>query len=295
MWFPLIKWRGIVFRLHPLFVLVMIASIVTGRFSEIITLFVIVLWHELGHLVAALRYGWTVREVKLLPFGGVVEVEEAGTLPVREEIGVAIAGPIQNAILAAIGFGLGQAGLIDRDWSDDFVRANVLIGLFNLLPVLPLDGGRMLQAWISLQVPFHRTLMWSAKISLVFSGLIVVASLYPLLNGGLLHLNLLAVGLFLCASNWTYFRNVPFVFLRFLVHRSERSERHINRGTISHPIVIADNRPLSHILRLFMKEQYHLVYVMKQGKIAKVVPEKTIIDGFLGRLTSSNADLRFFM
>jgi stage IV sporulation protein FB len=281
--------------LHPLFVLIMIASIVTGRFTELVTLFFIVIWHELGHLVTALRFGWTVREVKLLPFGGVVEVEEAGMLPVREEMWVAIAGPIQNAILAAISYGLGQAGWIDTGWSDDFVRANVLIGLFNLLPVLPLDGGRMLQAWISLQVPFHRTLMWSAKISLVFSVLIVVVSIYPLLTGGLLHLNLLTVGLFLCASNWTYFRNVPFVFLRFLVHRTESSEKHIDRGTLSRPIVIADNRPLSHIIRLFMKEEYHLVYVMKRGKITKVVPEKTIIDGFLGRLTSGNADLRFFM
>ncbi|WP_239615208.1 M50 family metallopeptidase [Cohnella mopanensis] len=291
----MIKWRGIQFRLHPLFVLVMIASIATGQFAELVTLFVIVLWHEFGHLVAALRFGWTVREVKLLPFGGVVEVEDAGTLPVREEVWVAIAGPVQNVILAAIGYSLGHIGWIDRGWADDFVRANVLIGLFNLLPVLPLDGGRILQAWISLQVPFHRTLMWSAKISLAFSGLIVVASLYPLVNGGLLQLNLLAVGLFLCASNWIYFRNVPFVFLRFLVHRSERAEKHIDRGKLSQPIVIAENRPLTSIIKLFMKEQYHLIYVMKRGKVAKVVPEKAIIDGFLGHLTSGNADMKFFM
>ncbi|BBI32539.1 M50 family metallopeptidase [Cohnella abietis] len=291
----MIKWRSIQFRFHPLFVLVMIASIATGRFAELVTLFAIVLWHELGHLAAALRFGWTVKEIKLLPFGGVLEVEEAGTLPAMEEIWVAIAGPAQNVILAVIGYLLGQAGWIDQGWAGDFVRANVLIGLFNLLPVLPLDGGRMLQAWISIQVPYHRTLMWSAKISLLFSGLIVVFSLYPLWYGGLIHLNLLAVGLFLCATNWTYLRNVPFVFLRFLVHRSERSEKQFDRGVLSRPIVIAENRPLSHIMKLFMKEQYHLVYVMKRGKIAKVVPEKTIIDGILGRLTTGNADMKFFM
>ncbi|KIL36414.1 Zn-dependent protease [Cohnella kolymensis] len=291
----MIKWRGIVFRLHPLFVLVMLASVATGRFLELATLFVIVLWHEFGHMAAALRFGWTVREVKLLPFGGVMEVEEAGTLPVREEVWVAIAGPLQNAVLALAGWLLGLAGWVDIGWSDDFVRANVLIGLFNLLPVLPLDGGRILQAWISLHVPYHRTLLWTARISLVFSGLIVAAAVYPVLNGGLLQLNLLAVGIFLCYSNWYYMRNVPFVFLRFLVHRSERSEHRMNEGTLSRPIVITDDRPLFNIIRLFMKEQYHLVYVMKRGKIAKVVPEKTIIDGFLGRLTAGNANFRFFM
>lgn len=295
MWSLLIRIGGIAFRLHPLFVLVMIASVATGRFMELAMLFTIVLWHELGHLLAALRFGWTVREVKLLPFGGVVEVEEAGTLPVREEIWVALAGPLQNAILAAAGWGIGQAGWADPGWAAAFVQANVVIGAFNLLPVLPLDGGRMLQAWISLQAPYHRTLLWSARISLAFSACIVFASLYPLQNGGLVHLNLLAVGLFLCASNWTYLRNVPFVFLRFLVHRNERSDSRMERGTLSRPIVIAEDRPLVHIIRLFMKEQYHLVYVMRRGKIAQVVPEKTIIEGFLGRLTSGNADLRFFM
>ncbi|MFC5469445.1 M50 family metallopeptidase [Cohnella suwonensis] len=290
----MIKWRGIAFRLHPLFMLVMLASVVTGRFAELLTLFAIVFWHELGHLAAALRYGWRIKEVKLLPFGGVLEVEEAGSLPVKEEIMVALAGPAQNALLAGIAYALGLAGWVDLAWSDEFVRTNALIGLFNFMPVLPLDGGKILQSLLSLRAPFHRTLLWSAKISLLFSAVVVAASLAPLLRGGLLQLNLLAVGIFLFASNWTYWRNVPFVFLRFLVHRSESGLRYIDEGKLSRPIVISDNRPLSSILRLFMKEQYHLVYVMKRGKIANVVPEKTIIDGFLGGLAPGNAELKLF-
>ena len=72
------------------------ASIVTGYFVELITLFAIVFVHELGHVAAARGFGWNVLEVKLLPFGGVAEVEEAGSLPSKEEAIVAIAGPLQN-------------------------------------------------------------------------------------------------------------------------------------------------------------------------------------------------------
>lgn len=255
-------------------------------------LFVIVLWHELGHLVTALRFGWTVQEVKLLPFGGVVEVEEAGTLPAREELWVAIAGPLQNGLLAALGWLLAQFSWIDTSFAHEFVLANVTIGLFNLLPILPLDGGRILQAWVGLGVPYYRTLLWSARISLLWSGLIVIAAFYPLLHGGLLELNWLAIGLFLCVSNWTYMRNIPYVFLRFLVRRIERTERQVAEGLLSRPIVIAADRPLSSILRLLMKEQYHLIYVMKRGRIAKVVPENAIVERFL---MSRNADLQFFM
>jgi stage IV sporulation protein FB len=291
----LIKWRGVSFKVHPLFVLLMLASIATGHFLETAALFAIVLFHELGHLAMALRYGWKVKEVKLLPFGGVMEAEGAGTIPAREEAIVAIAGPLQNAVLAGGAWLAGQAGLIDPSWAEDFIRANAAIAFFNLVPVLPLDGGRIAQAWISLRLPYHKTLVWSARTSLALSGAVVLLSVFPLFLGGLLQLNLLLVGLFLCASNWSYLRNVPFVFLRFLVHRARRSESEIDGGTLAQPIVVAEHRPLSSVIHLLMKERYHLVYVMNRGKIVRVVPEGIMIDGFIGTLTNGHADSRFFM
>lgn len=291
----MIKIGGIGFRFHPLFVLLMLLSVMTGRLAEMTALFFIVLLHELAHLRTALRFGWKIREVKLLPFGGVVETEEAGSVPVREEALVALAGPAYNLLLSLAAWGLGQTGLIDRLWADDFARASALIALFNMLPVLPLDGGRLLQCWLSMRVPYHRALLWSVRISLVFSVLVSLGAIGPLFLGGLIHLNLLAIGLFLVASNWTYMRNLPFVFLRFLVRRSERSGIRIDEGTLAQPIVVARQRQLSHVVRLLMKERYHLIYMMDQGKISRVVPEGQIIDGFLGSLTEGHADFRFFM
>ncbi|MDI4644862.1 M50 family metallopeptidase [Cohnella hashimotonis] len=291
----MIKLGGIVFRFHPLFVLLMLLSVLTGRFQEMIALFFIVLLHELAHLWTALRFNWKVREVKLLPFGGVVETEEAGSVPVREEALVAAAGPAYNALLSLAAWGLGHFGLIDQAWADDFARASGLIAAFNLLPVLPLDGGRLLQCWFCLHFPYHRTLVWSVRISLLFSAAVILGALCPPLYGGLVHLNLLAIGLFLFASNWTYMRNLPFVFLRFLVRRAERSSSRIDSGTLAQPIVVSRHRQLSHVVRLLMKERYHLVYMMDHGKISRVLPEGQVIDGFLGSLTEGNADFRFFM
>lgn len=291
----MIKLGGIVFRFHPLFVLLMLLSVLTGRFQEMIALFFIVLLHELAHLWTALRFGWKVREVKLLPFGGVVETEEAGSVPAREEALVAAAGPAYNALLSLAAWGLGHAGLIDQAWAEDFARASGLIAAFNLLPVLPLDGGKLLQCWFCLHFPYHRTLIWSARISLLFSAAVILGALSPPLYGGLVHLNLLAIGLFLFASNWTYMRNLPFVFLRFLVRRAERASNRIDAGTLAQPIVVSRHRQLSHVVRLLMKERYHLVYMMDHGKISRVVPEGQVIDGFLGSLPEGNADFRFFM
>ncbi|MBB6633925.1 M50 family metallopeptidase [Cohnella thailandensis] len=291
----MIKWRGIAFKLHPLFVLLMLLALAMGEWLGVVTLFGIVLLHELGHLAMALRFGWTIREVKLLPFGGVLEVEEAGTVPAKEEALVAIAGPAQNAWLAVAAYLAGLLGWVDTAWSHDFIKANALILLFNLLPIMPLDGGKLVQAWMSLRIPYHRVLLWSSRLSLFFSAAVVLYSFVPLLQGGVLQMNALAVGLFLCASNWTYRKNVPFVFLRFLVHRARRSEGRIDRGTLAQPIVVAEQRQPSDVVKLLMKERYHLVYVIKQGKVQKVVPEDQLVDRFLHTLTNGHADLRFFM
>lgn len=282
----MIKWRGITFRLHPLFVLLMAVSVLTGQFAELITLFFIVLIHELGHVAAALRFGWRIREVRLLPFGGVAEVEEAGTLPARQEWMVTLAGPLQNAWLAACGWAIGRAGWADPAWTAGFVAANAWIGLFNLLPILPLDGGKLMQTWLSLHLPYHAALRWSVGLSLAGSALMVAAAAAPPLTGGRVQLNLLAIGLFLAVSNWYHWRHIPYVFFRFLVHRSRRSAEKMNAGTIAHPIVLSHHRPLSAVIRLLMKERYHLVYVMKGGRIQRVIPEGAVIEGFLARMRS---------
>ena len=291
----MIKWKGIRFNLHPLFLLVMLASVATGRFAEIAALFAIVLFHELGHLAAALRFGWTVREIKLLPFGGVMEVEDAGAIPVREEALVALAGPLQNVIMAAAAWLCGWAGWTDPLWTEDMVTANALIALFNLLPILPLDGGKMLQAGMSLLFPYHLALRLCVRTSMALSAGVAALSAAPLLFGRPIQLNALAIACFLIFSNWMYGRHIPFLFLRFLLHRARRSEAKIDKGTLAQPIVIGEEKPVAAAIRLLMKEKYHLIYVMSRGKIKQVVPEARLIDGFVGRLTGGHADFRFFM
>ena len=158
------------------------ASIVTGYFVELITLFAIVFVHELGHVAAARGLGWNVLEVKLLPFGGVAEVEEAGSLPSKEEAIVAIAGPLQNLWMGILAWSFGQLGVWNGDWSDYVWRANLMIGLFNLLPILPLDGGKLMQAALSQTLAFHQTLVWGIRISLVLSAIMIGYSIIPMFH-----------------------------------------------------------------------------------------------------------------
>jgi Zn-dependent protease len=114
----------------------------------VVLLWVSVLIHELSHSVVARGFGLPVRRILLYPLGGFSEIEQDPPTPGREFL-MSAAGPAISLVLAAGGYGLLVAthpGGVPKLLIQELVWANILVGLFNLLPGLPLDGGRMLRA-----------------------------------------------------------------------------------------------------------------------------------------------------
>ncbi len=114
----------------------------------VILLYASVLVHELSHCVVARAYKLTVRRILLYPLGGFSEIEQEPPTPAKEFF-VSVVGPLTSLALAACGFGLDFAlhpSGIPRVLLDQLILANLLVGVFNLLPGLPLDGGRILRA-----------------------------------------------------------------------------------------------------------------------------------------------------
>jgi Zn-dependent protease/predicted transcriptional regulator len=115
-------------------------------------LFASVLIHELSHALLARRAGIAVPRIRLFLFGGVSEMASEPHDP-KTELRIAAAGPLTSLALAAIFWGLHRIGL-GAGWPGVaaligyLAVINLLLGLFNLLPGFPLDGGRILRAWL---------------------------------------------------------------------------------------------------------------------------------------------------
>ncbi len=115
-----------------------------------VLLYVSVLVHELAHSVVARMYGLPVRRIVLYVLGGVSEIEREAPTPGRE-FWIAFAGPLFSLLLAACGFGLylfADPFSVVGELLFQLWIANLLVGVFNLLPGLPLDGGRLLRAGV---------------------------------------------------------------------------------------------------------------------------------------------------
>jgi len=116
----------------------------------VVLLYVSVLIHELSHSLVARGYGLPVRRILLYPLGGFSEIEREPPTPGREFL-VSAAGPALSLVLAAAGYGLMHVvppDTIGGTLVSQLRWANLVVGIFNLLPGLPLDGGRMLRAVI---------------------------------------------------------------------------------------------------------------------------------------------------
>jgi len=116
----------------------------------VVLLYASVLVHELSHCVVARAFGLAVRRILLYPLGGFSEIEQEPQTPARE-FAVSVVGPLTSLALAGCGWALDvvfNLGGIPRLLIDQLILANLVVGVFNLLPGLPLDGGRILRAGV---------------------------------------------------------------------------------------------------------------------------------------------------
>ena len=263
--------------MHPLFIVMMGISVLIGQFVELVVLFGIVIIHELGHAAAAKLFGWKVVEIQLFPFGGVAVVEEADTATAAQEVIVALAGPLQNLLMILIAYVLGLLEIWESSWTTYFINANAIIALFNLIPILPLDGGRIAQAWLSKQMSYYYTLVISTWLSLILSGVLLMYCLFQLPDQGI-HLNLFAIAGFLLFSNGYSLRDLHYRFIRFLMRRQKISNLLVQNGCLLQPIVTGKMYRAISLAKLLKRESYHFIYVLDEdGTIRRVIAEQRLI------------------
>ena len=180
---------GIPVRIHATFPLALVAFGIDGYlragWSElfasiglVLVVFVCVVLHELGHSLRAVRYGVVVRDIVLLPVGGMARVERVPEIP-RQEIAIALCGPAVNVVIAALIAFVMWIRQHPFDLNNDFVSGVLVVNLalvfFNLIPAFPMDGGRVLRGVLAMKMPYLDATRAAKNVGLVIAQLFALS------------------------------------------------------------------------------------------------------------------------
>jgi Zn-dependent protease/CBS domain-containing protein len=186
-------------------------GVVFGILSTVL-LFVCVTLHELGHSLVAQRFGIPVKEITLWPFGGIAQLNGRPKTP-RHELLISLAGPAVNVVLALAFFGIGLAWFGTRGLGQELLLvgktpptlttllalmlgSNIVLAVFNLIPALPMDGGRVLRALLAMKMEHGK----ATRIAAFTARCIAVCMFMGAVISGQLMLGVIAVVVFFGAG-----------------------------------------------------------------------------------------------
>lgn len=289
---------GVRLRLHAGFLLLMAGMALTGQTGRAALLFSAVLVHEMGHALAARRLGIATYEIVLMPFGGVAYLDEPELVDPRAEARVSFAGPAANlgvalwlaAACTLFPGALAAAGLEPQAplWTavrrtlERWAWDHVGLGLFNLLPAFPLDGGRLVRAALARRRGFRQATRLVGRVGEVAGGAMVCA-------GGLWYvatgrgLGAMVMGVFLLYAARVERHRAPGTWVRYL-------ERRLAGGGPPDPVtegrvlVARQETAVRDVALRLLPGRFHLVALVDAGgRLVGLTGEREVVEALIER------------
>ena len=225
---------------HYTYILIALGFILTGYFHNLLVFTSIIIIHELGHYTIAKLNKLTVEKIIIYPYGGIVKMNNLINTSINKELFVAISGILFQTIYYILIVFFHSQGLI-RDYIFELFKTyNYSILIFNILPIHPLDGSKILNLLLSKIIPFNIANQLNIIISII--TLITMISInYYEFN----YTTILIIGVIL--DNITkYYKQLKYIFNKFLL------ERHIYKLTYN------KTKKINKLNQMY-KEKYHII------------------------------------
>jgi len=171
-------------------------------------MYLIVFVHELGHVTMALLFKWNIKKINIYPFGGMTIFEESVNKPMIEEFMVFIGGILYQLFLFLIFIYLFDTNSYIYQI---FHSYNITILIFNLLPIIPLDGSKILTILLNYVFPYKKTHLINIYISYIILIFLILISMNDI--------NMLAMSILLLSLLIKEHKNHIYMFNAFLLDR----------------------------------------------------------------------------
>lgn len=203
-------------KISPFLILIIFLSFLSGLFKDVITLFLVIIIHELGHVITSLVYGWKIKRIDITVCGGFITYDEEIDKPFKEEFLISISGFLFQLLLCILSSILNRMGIFSNKLLFMIQKYNLSIFLFNILPIYPLDGSKILNVFFNMFLPYKKALKLTTIISVLG---IVFMFLCFFLNGIKIEYSYIMIVCFVFSKIINLFKDIPYLFNRFLFER----------------------------------------------------------------------------
>ncbi|SES66107.1 M50 family metallopeptidase [Anaerobranca gottschalkii] len=267
---------GINLKLNNLFLVMIICMGLLGMLVDSLLIFLVVIVHEIGHVIVAKKLNYDVESIELLPIGGVAKIYEGDYNKSSDEWFIALSGPINNILFVIV--------LLFIPGSDRLIKYNLTLFMFNLLPAFPLDGGRLLKAKLAKK----RSMVEAKKLASIV-GIIIgltilsMAYFYYYIKADFLYLSIL--GFFLIISAIKEYKSAKFLPIRMGIGKEEKII-----DIVEGKILICSLRvKINEIIKHLETDRGILICIIdEKGEVVDLITDKKVLQVYnkgLGNLT----------
>lgn len=199
-------------KINNLTYFLLFICLLSGLFKNILIIFLIIIVHEFGHIFFIKRFNYEIMSIELYPFGGITNVEKDLNAPINHDLIITLGAFIFQLILILIFFCAFKFNLITEVTYYLFKKYNQAIIIFNLLPIIPLDGHVLFKCLLEKAFTYKK----SAIISVVCS---IIGIIFYLTFNYIYSLNNYLIVTLLIYKTASYVKNYNYLYNRFLLER----------------------------------------------------------------------------
>lgn len=262
-----------VLKLFPLYLVILFFL---GFKEEMIISLVYIFAHEFTHYMVARVLGFSAYGVKLLPFGAVLNLKELDEAEPFEDFLISISGPVLNIILSFIFYFLYyKYGMLYFYKSS---ICNWILGIFNLIPAFPLDGGRILRDFLSLKTLYKKANKITLNVGIVIGSILCFFYFICFFRGyEKLSWSVGCIALFITITSIKEKERMSYIIMGDII---KKKNRFINRGYIENRNVsIYYKDYLLQVLELIDKNKYNVFLVLDENMtLMDIIYEDEILD-----------------